>query len=59
MTDNLGVTTYGYDGLYRVIGITAPFTTLTVKRISFRNLRWAIGSAVAGLDACTRIKLVW
>jgi uncharacterized membrane protein YfcA len=39
--------------------LSVPFAALTVKRLSFRGLRWAIGSAVTGLGAFTLIKLVW
>jgi hypothetical protein len=39
--------------------LSVPFAALTVKRMSFRNLRWAIGSAVTGLGVFTLIKLVW
>jgi uncharacterized membrane protein YfcA len=39
--------------------LSVPFAALTVKRMSFRRLRWAIGSAVTGLGAFTLIKLVW
>ncbi|HET91760.1 MAG TPA: sulfite exporter TauE/SafE family protein [Chloroflexi bacterium] len=38
--------------------ISVPFAALTVKKVSLRHLRWAIGSAVTGLGLYTLINLV-
>ncbi len=39
--------------------LSVPLAALTVKKMSFRRLRWAIGSAVTGLGLFTLVKLVW
>jgi uncharacterized membrane protein YfcA len=38
--------------------ISVPFATITVKKLSMRNLRWAIGSAVTALGLYTLVNVV-
>lgn len=39
--------------------LSVPFAAFTVKKMSLRKLRWAIGSAVTGLGTFTLFKVIW